>query len=160
MSSVVSAPAPILRPMQEGDLAAVLAVENAAYEFPWTLPIFHDCLRVGYHGVVYEGPDGLVGHGIMSLGAGECHLLNLCVHPDYQRRGLGRALVEYLLAVARRQGAHMALLEARASNVAAYRLYTGMGFDEVGVRQNYYPARHGREDAIILARDLSVGSSA
>jgi len=156
MSAVVSTSAPVLRPMREADLPAVLAVEQAAYEFPWTLAIFRDCLRVGYPCHVYEGPAGLIGHGVMSFAAGECHLLNVCIHPDYRRQGLGRSLVEYLLALARRRGAHVALLEVRISNVAAYRLYMSLGFDEIGLRESYYPARNGREDAIILAKDLSL----
>lgn len=145
---------PPLRPMRETDLAQVLKVEQASYEFPWTLGIFSDCLRVGYECHVYEGPSGPIGHGIMSIGAGECHLLNICVHPDWQRRGLGRDLVEYLLAIAQRKGARSALLEVRTSNVAAHQLYVALGFNEVGLRPRYYPARDGREDAIILAREL------
>ncbi len=156
MSAVVSIPAPRLRPMQEEDLAAVMVVEHAAYPFPWTLAIFRDCLRVGYVCYVYEGPAGPIGHGIMSVAAGECHLLNICIHPDWQRHGLGRSLVEFLLDIAKRHGAKVALLEVRPSNVAGYMLYTRLGFDEIGLRKNYYPAAKGREDAILLARDLTV----
>ncbi len=156
MSAVVSVPAPRLRAMSEEDLPAVLAIEEAAYEFPWTLAIFRDCLRVGYLCHVYEGPNGVIGHGVLSVAAGECHVLNVCIHPDYRRRGLGRGLVEFLLDTARVKGAHVALLEVRPSNIAAYRLYTGLGFDEIGIRKNYYPAAKGREDAILLARDLTV----
>lgn len=154
----MSRPAPRLRlklrAMREADLQAVLEVEQSAYEFPWTLAIFRDCLRVGYDCYVLEGAQGLVGHGIMSVGAGECHLLNICVHPLYQGRGLGRALVEFLLRRAREKGARVALLEVRVSNHVAQRLYTRLGFNEVGTRKGYYPARAGREDAIILAREL------
>lgn len=156
MSAVVSVTEPRLRPMQEADVAAVLENERAAYEFPWTRAIFRDCLRVGYTCLVYEGTRGLLGHGIMSLAAGECHLLNICIHPDYQRRGLGRALIEYLLKLAQHRNAQVALLEVRISNRAAYNLYMQMGFDEIGLRPGYYPARHGREDAIMLARDLTL----
>ena len=138
------------------DLPAVLEIENASYEFPWTLPIFRDCLRVGCHCYVYEGPRRILGHGIMSVAAGECHLLNICIHPDHQRQGLGEGMVLFLLDFARLRKARVALLEVRMSNTAAYRLYTKLGFDEVGLRKSYYPARHGREDAIILARDLTV----
>lgn len=155
MSAVVSVTEPQLRPMQEADLNAVLENERAAYEFPWTRAIFRDCLRVGYVCLVYQGARGLLGHGIMSLAAGECHLLNICIHPDYQRRGLGRALIEYLLKLARHRNAQVALLEVRVSNRAAYNLYLQMGFDEIGMRPSYYPARAGREDAIMLARDLT-----
>lgn len=156
VSAVVSLAQPRLRPMQETDLAAVLEVERSAYAFPWTRAIFRDCLRVGYSCFVYEGGHGLLGHGIMSVAAGECHLLNICIHPEYQRRGLGRALIEFLLKLARQRKARVALLEVRVSNRAAYTLYMKMGFDEIGIRKAYYPARYGREDAIILARDLTL----
>lgn len=155
-AAVISPDRPRLRPMRELDLPAVIEVERSAYEFPWTRAIFRDCLRVGYHCFVYETPTGLIGHGLMSIGAGECHLLNICVHPEHQRKGLGRAMINFLLMLARRKGARVALLEVRMSNTRAYKLYTEMGFDEIGIRKDYYPARAGREDAIILARDLTV----
>lgn len=158
MSAVVAAPQPLLRPMTGHDLTAVLKIESMAYDFPWTLPIFRDCLRVGCHCYVYELPQGIIGHGIMSVAVGECHILNICVHPDHQRRGLGEGMVLFLLDLARQKKARIALLEVRVSNAAAYHLYTKLGFDEVGTRNSYYPSRQGREDAIILARDLSVGN--
>jgi ribosomal-protein-alanine N-acetyltransferase len=154
VSAVAKFSMPRLRPMVEADLTHVLKVEQLCYEFPWTLGIFRDCLRVGYHGYVLEGPSALIGHGVMSIGAGECHLLNICVHPDWQRRGLGRQLVEFLLDVARKKRVTTALLEVRVSNARAYRLYAGLGFNEVGMRHHYYPGREGREDAIILACEL------
>ena len=158
MSAVVAAPQPFLRPMSGLDLPSVIQVEETSYEFPWTLPIFRDCLRVGCDCFVYETQDGVIGHGIMSVAAGECHILNICIHPDHQRRGLGESMVYFLLDIARQKQAQAALLEVRMSNSAAYRLYIKLGFDEVGIRKNYYPSRIGREDAIILARDLTTGS--
>lgn len=149
---------PQLRPMVAADLARVLEVERICYVFPWTLGIFRDCLRVGYHCYVYEGRSGPIGHGIMSIAAGECHLLNICVHPDWQRRGLGRQLVQFLLEIARRQDVKTALLEVRVTNTGAYRLYANLGFNEVGMRRHYYPGYGGREDAIILARELWRGT--
>lgn len=154
MSAVAHSPLPQLRLMVETDLARVIKVEQQSYEFPWTFGIFRDCLRVGYHCYVFESPSGLIGHGVMSIGAGECHLLNICVHPDWQRRGLGRQLVEFLLEIARQHDVKTALLEVRVSNTAAYHLYAKLGFNEVGMRHHYYPGRQGREDAIILAREL------
>ena len=154
MSAVVSVAQPQLRPMTKADLTAVMEVEQAAYEFPWTVSILRDCLGVGYHCFVYEGPRGVIGHGVMSVGAGECHLLNICIHPEYQRRGLGRIMISRLLALARRRGARLALLEVRVSNTAAFDLYIKLGFTEIGMREEYYPARRGREDAILLAREL------
>jgi len=143
-----------LRAMSLDDLPFVMQVEKLAYEFPWTEGIFRDCLRVGYCCRVLEDRGRLIGHGVMLVSTNECHLLNVCIHPSYQRRGLGRKLLLYLLEVARKGHATVALLEVRRSNKAAYALYNELGFNEIGVRKNYYPARRGREDAFVLARDL------
>lgn len=154
MSAVARSPLPRVRAMTEADLEHVLKVERLSYEFPWTFGIFRDCLRVGYHCYVCESAAGLIGHGVMSIAAGESHLLNICVHPEWQRRGLGRQLVEFLLEVARKREVKTVLLEVRVSNAAAYRLYASLGFNEVGTRHHYYPGRDGREDAMILALEL------
>ena len=155
MSAVVLQPLPVLRPMRELDLPSVLSIERASYEFPWNEAIFRDCLRVGYHCLVYSNHRRLQGYGIMSMGAGECHLLNICIHPDHRTQGLGSNLISHLLKVARQAFARVALLEVRLSNKIAYELYCRMGFNEIGVREDYYPARRGREDALLLARELS-----
>ncbi len=150
--SVVSAAE--MRPMRESDLAVVLAIERGAYPFPWSQGIFRDCLRVGYCCWVIETTAAPQGYGIMSVGAGECHILNLCIRPQSQRQGLGRTLLSHLLGVARSHHALTAMLEVRPSNEPALRLYQDMGFNEVGVRRAYYPRAGGREDALILATEL------
>lgn len=156
MSAVLSPRQPLVRPMREADVPAVIKIERRSYEFPWTEAIFRDCLRAGYDCRVYEGPEGLLGYGIMSVGAGECHLLNICIDPEYRSLRLATKLITTLLQDARQRRAWVALLEVRVSNHAAYRLYMRLGFNEVGVRKHYYPARQGREDALVLAKDLRV----
>jgi ribosomal-protein-alanine N-acetyltransferase len=147
-----------LRAMREEDLPGVLVCEQAGYVSPWSEGIFRDCLRVRYCCLVAEAREMVVGHGIMSVAAGECHLLNLCIHPLYQRLGIGRRLLRRLLALARRQGADAAFLEVRASNRGAIALYREEGFDEAGIRKGYYPNADDdprrREDALIMARAL------
>jgi ribosomal-protein-alanine N-acetyltransferase len=91
----------------------------------------------------------------MSVAGSESHILNLCVRATSQAEGLGRALLEHLLAVAREHHADTVLLEVRPSNGSALRLYEGMGFSRVGLRRAYYPGRDGREDAVILALRFS-----
>jgi ribosomal-protein-alanine N-acetyltransferase len=140
--------------MRNTDLGAVIAIEERAYEFPWTRGIFEDCLRVGYCCWVCEDERILYGYGVMSVGAAECHILNLCIAPEFQGQGLGRHLMNHLLHLGRRHNADTAFLEVRPSNQAAIRLYLNMGFNEVGIRRAYYPAHQGREDALILARSL------
>lgn len=154
MSAVIQESILNFRPMEEEDLTAVLVVEQAAYEFPWTRTIFRDCLRVGYSCWVLER-DGLINaYGVMSVAAGESHILNLCVYPDSQGLGYGTITLEFLLDEARKLNADTAFLEVRPTNEVARRLYEQSGFNEVGIRRNYYPAQHGREDAIIMARAL------
>lgn len=154
MSAVASDALPHLRDMREEDLPQILAIERAAYAFPWTDGILRDCLKFGYLCKIYEVPGDILGYGIVSLAVGECHFLNICIAPAHQRRGHGARLVAHLLHLARQAGARTALLEVRVSNRVAYRLYHKMGFNEIGQRRGYYPARDGREDALVLAREL------
>ena len=142
------------RPMREADLDEVLSIEREAYEFPWSREIFRDCLRVGYRCRVLE-LDGAVGaYGMLQIADGKSRLLNLCVRRRLQRRGLGRRLLALLVDLARFHRTRSVVLEVRPSNTAARRLYDSMGFTEVGVSRGYYPARTGREDAMLLALAL------
>ena len=86
----------------------------------------------------------------MSVGAGEAHVLNLCVADTYRCRGLGRRMLGYLLERGTAAGMSEAFLEVRPSNVAAIRLYQAIGFEQVGMRRGYYQAVGGREDAAVL----------
>jgi ribosomal-protein-alanine N-acetyltransferase len=143
-----------IREMTSDDLGNVIDVEVAAYDHPWTVGIFRDCLRVGYSCWVYEDNDTVAAHGIVMLSGAEAHVLNLCVHPDYQRRGIGRLMLNHLTQTSRESGADTILLEVRQSNVIAMKLYISADFHELGVRTGYYPDHDGREDAIILAKSL------
>lgn len=142
------------RRTEPGDLDHISAIEQRAYAFPWNLGIFQDCLRAGYICLSATWHGEIIGYGVMSVAVGECHILNICIAPEWQGLGLGRGLLRRMLRIARQQGADTAFLEVRPSNLAARRLYEASGFNEVGVRRGYYPAVRGREDAIILARAL------
>ena len=84
------------------------------------------------------------------IAAGEAHLLNLSVAAPWQRRGIGREVLNFVLKLARDYGAGRILLEVRPSNDAALALYAAAGFTEIAMRRGYYPAGDGREDAIVL----------
>ena len=144
------------RPMRNSDLDRVVANENATSEHPWNKRIFVDCLRAGYQCWVLVSRDQIVGHGVLSVAIGECHLLTLCIAPGHQRLGLGRRLLRYLLERADRLQAEICFLEVRPSNTPARALYKSMGFVPIGERKNYYPAAQGREDALILSRKLPL----
>ena len=140
--------------MQPADLKAVAAVERAAYQYPWSLGIFRDCLLAGYHCLVLDVAGSVTGYGIMSIAAGEAHLLNLCVHPNAQHFGYGRRLLSALMLRAGEADADKVFLEVRPSNEIALKLYRSVGFEQIGIRPAYYQADHGREDAVILAATL------
>ncbi|ACL73231.1 putative acetyltransferase [Thioalkalivibrio sulfidiphilus HL-EbGr7] len=154
MSAILSTN-PQLRPMRHEDLDEIMVVELSAYPYPWTEGIFRDCMRVGYSCWVMTEAQRLVGYGVMSMAVGECHVLNLCVRPECQGRGYGRILLRGLLDHARRHKVETAFLEVRPSNTPAVQLYYSEGFNEVGLRKRYYPADNGREDALVLARDIT-----
>ena len=143
-----------LRPMREEDLAAIQPIEERAYEFPWTVGIFRDCLRADYPAWVLYDADRIVGYFLMSIAAGEAHVLNVCVAPELQGRGHGRRLLHALLNLARGRGVARVFLEVRPSNAHAIALYHAEGFNEIGRRPRYYPARDGREDALVMAMEL------
>lgn len=144
----------VLRPMREDDLEAVMAIEVRAYPFPWTLGILRDCLRAGHPAWVLLREEQVIGYFLMSLAAGEGHVLNVCVAPEQQGQGHGRRLLRAILQLARGHGAERVFLEVRPSNTGAIALYFDMGFNEIGRRPRYYPASEGREDALVMAIEL------
>jgi ribosomal-protein-alanine N-acetyltransferase len=158
LKSVASVPKlqPRIRAMCPGDLAAVSAMETASYEFPWSAGIFADCLKVGHSCWVLSVDELAAGYGILSIGAGEAHVLNLCVDPSRRSQGLGWYLLARLLDVARGHRVQRVFLEVRPSNPHAIALYHAAGFAEIGRRPRYYPAHGGREDAIVMALDMGA----
>lgn len=142
------------RRMQASDVEIVTAIEAAAYEFPWSRAIFLDCLRAGYECSVLTRADVITGYGVLSTGANEAHILNVCVAPAAQGNGYGRRIVLRLLDMARWHRSERIFLEVRPSNPHAIALYESLGFNEFGRRPNYYPAKKGREDALVMAMEL------
>ena len=140
--------------MRTADLAGVVRIERSIYSHPWTLGNFRDSLHAGYSCWVVECDGCLAAYGVLMIGIGEAHLLNLSVAYDWQRRGLGRALLHHFIGLARQCEASRLLLEVRPSNAAARALYKAEGFLELYVRRGYYPAQAGREDAILMGLDV------
>ncbi len=142
------------RKLVDADLEQVLAIEHAVHAHPWTRGNFADSLDAGYHCWIAERTADVVGYGVVMVGAGEAHLLNLSVAQNWQRRGVGAELTGFFVKLARDYGAEKIFLEVRPSNVAARALYVRSGFAEVGVRRDYYPASGGREDAVVMELTL------
>ena len=152
--SAVLKQAPQLAPMRETDLDGVLAIEQAVYTHPWTRGNFADSLRAGYRCCTWRLGGELVGYCVLLCAAGEAHLLNLSIAEGRQRRGHGAALLREAMRVARESGARTMFLEVRPSNLAGKALYEKFGFRKIALRQGYYPAQGGREDALVLGSAL------
>lgn len=146
--------------IQPRDLPRVLRLEQQSYSHPWTLGQFEDSLRQGHAAwgcwtLQSEHPDAsLCAYWWAQWVLDEAHLLNITVAPDHRRRGLGQATLCHFLHNARQRHCTRALLEVRSSNVAALGLYRRNGFSLIGTRKGYYPAGHGREDALVMACPL------
>ena len=144
-----------LRPMTVADLPRVQQIEQASYDYPWSIGNFTDSLQVGYSMWVREAEGEVIGYYVMMAAAGEAHLLNLTISPDWRRHGLGRDLLDHCVARASDHRADSLFLEVRISNTAAIGLYHSSGFVDLAVRRAYYPAADGREDALIMKKDLA-----
>lgn len=148
---------PLIRRLTLADLDRLHEIEQASYPFPWTRGIFEDCLRVGYACFGLQFGKELAGYTIFSWAGGEAHLLNLCVHPDWQHRGYGSLLLEYAINHVARLETEAMFLEVRESNPRAVALYKNRGFKVVGRRPSYYRAGDKREDAIVMRLELRQG---
>ncbi|MCK5728037.1 MAG: ribosomal protein S18-alanine N-acetyltransferase [Methylococcales bacterium] len=143
-----------LRKMHKDDLSAVLQIEAKNYKYPWNKAIFEDCfVAMSYSCWVCEDQEKIIGYGILSVAAGEAHIINISIDPEVQGQGIGKKMMAHLIKIAKKK-AETLFLEVRPSNEKAIQLYNRLGFNEVGRRKNYYPAKKGREDAVILALEL------
>ena len=143
-----------VRPMRETDLQRIHRIELASYDYPWSLGNFRDAMNAGYSVWVREAEGEVIGYYVLMAAAGEAHLLNMTIAPIWRRHGLGRELLEHCLTCARTHRAESLFLEVRPSNTAALALYHSNGFIDLAVRRDYYPGRNGREDAVIMKRDM------
>ncbi len=145
-----------LEPMQVQALDSVMAVERAAYAWPWTEGNIADSIRAGYQCLtLIGGKDTVLGYFIAMQGVDEVHLLNITVAPEYQRQGWARVMLDALVLWSRSVNAQWLWLEVRASNARAITVYDTYGFRRVGERKRYYPAGLGlREDAIVMSYKL------
>jgi ribosomal-protein-alanine N-acetyltransferase len=140
--------------MQPADLQWIAALERELYAFPWSQGNFRDSLMAGYDCWVVSDGDEVVGYAILMIALDEAHLLNLAVAASRHRRGIGREFLAHMIEVGRAKGVEVIYLEVRPSNVVARHLYRTLGFQQIAIRPGYYPALHGREDALFLGLTL------
>ena len=147
--------------MQRQHLAEVLAIEQAANKFPWSLKNFEDSLRANHQAWIFSDKNSkIIGYAFTQQVVDEIHLLNICVRTGLQGNGYGRKILDHVISFAEQQTAAVILLEVRSSNLRAQQLYLQNGFNEMSVRKGYYPSAQGREDAVLMAKDLALFSFA
>ena len=154
MSAVFKSMEAGFEPMTESRLGEVVAIERRAYAHPWTRGNFADSLRSGYQAQLLCADDVVMGYFVAMQGVDEVHLLNITVDPEFQGQGWGRVMLDALALWARAQRAQWLWLEVRISNLRAQQVYLRYGYRRVGERKSYYPAAHGREDAIVMSYKL------
>ncbi len=140
--------------MTDADLDAVATAEARIHPFPWTRGNFADSLAAGHDAWLAREGGRMIGYAVVMRVLDEAHLLNISVLPELQRSGRGSALLIHVFGEARLRAATRMLLEVRPGNLAGQGFYRRHGFVEIGRRRDYYPAHEGREDAIVMARDL------
>ncbi len=145
---------PVITDLGMEDIDAMLAIEQRAYAIPWSRGNLSDSLRQGHVGLACRLEGQLMGYAFMMQVMDEMHLLNLTIDPLWQGRGWGKQLLEAAKSRARALGCTQILLEVRHGNTRALKLYRESGFKQIGVRQQYYPALHGREDAVVMRSPL------
>ena len=156
MITPLEEPRTTVRDMTHDDLAMVSDIERRSYEFPWSHGVFRDCLLAGYQNIVLVREEAVAGYGVLSVAAGEAHILNLCVDPSYRSLGYGEKILDEMLFRARSTSVRQVFLEVRPSNERALALYRKKGFHQVANRPAYYQAHDGREDAAVLVKKLVI----
>ena len=152
--SAVPIPQLHYRRMRMADLPEVAYLEKSLYAFPWSLGNFRDSLTAGYDCWTAAHGETVIGYAVLMVALDEAHLLNIAVAGEWQNQGIGRAFLEHMIGVARSSGCQIVYLEVRPSNVSARHLYRTVGFQQIAIRPDYYPALSGREDALFLGLTL------
>ncbi len=141
----------------ETDLDKLVILEQKTQIAPWAADVFQKCLDAGSYSWVIEVQNNVIGFIFVLMQAGEAHILNICIQPEYQNKGYGFQLLTEALSQLKEKKVGIAYLEVRRSNAKAIALYRKMGFTLIGERKNYYAQREHKEDALVFAKDLRKG---
>lgn len=140
-------------PLGESDMEELIELERLCFAYHWTREQFAMGLERGVYRILGARCQGrLAGYIAFSLIEDEMEILNLAVHPDFRRRGLGQSLLAGAFAICAGKGIAKSFLDVKASNTAAIDLYRKFGYEQIGVRKGYYPDT--REDALLFRHDF------
>lgn len=137
-----------------------MAIERQIYPNPWPFKTMQDCQQAGYQcikGSFESEPEKVVCYAFLMIGFEESNLLNISVHPKFQRQSIASRLLHHMLLISRINHAKHMWLEVRESNEPAINLYKKFGFECIGLRKNYYQyisteGKKVKEHAILMSR--------
>lgn len=135
---------------KENDLSAIELIENEVHAYPWTRGNFLDSLKSNHTCLMMKVNDEIIGFSVIMFVLDECHLLNISIKKSMQKQGYGSHLLNEVIHRANLACSKTIYLEVRVSNQAAIRLYDKHGFNEMSIRKDYYRAKEGREDAVLM----------
>ena len=142
------------RDAEFGDLAIVVIIEKDVHFSPWTIQNFQDALAAKNIFKVFFLDDMIVGYYIALLASDECQILNIAIKKCQQNKGLGNYLINHVKDLSKSLYVASIFLEVRVSNIKAIKLYEKKGFNELGVRNNYYKTLNGTENGILMGLEL------
>lgn len=138
------------RPVEPSDLHSIVAIETAVHAYPWRENHFKDSIKANNDITLMMLGETMIGYAVVMTVLDEAHLLNISIAKAHQQQGFGRQLLDHVVYMSQQKQCVNLFLEVRASNQAAIHLYESIGFNEMSIRRNYYPANTGREDAILM----------
>jgi len=131
-------------------LDEIVKIENRCHLTPWTNKNFIDSYGAKNLFKVLKNENDIIGYYIALFALDECELLNITIKSELQKKGLGELMLRDLFNECRKANIVNIFLEVRKSNLLAIQLYKKNGFNEIGVRNNYYQNKDGKEDAILM----------
>ncbi len=137
------------------NLESILNNEQSSYDIPWSKASIEACFADGYSFYVMESEGLIIGHMIVQWVLDEAHLHNVCVIPKFQSQGLGSRWMLHLIDSAKTRNCSVVFLEVRESNQRAIKLYSGLGFGKIGLRNNYYQTKQGKENGLVMELKLT-----
>jgi len=132
------------------DVASIILIEREIFLFPWSPMNFLDSINTGYQCKILEQDNIFLGYGVMMIGVEEAHILTIGIAAKCQNQGFGKKLLNYFIQFAKEQNSKSMILDVRESNLGAAKLYQQVGFKQIAIRKDYYPAMCGREDALVM----------
>ena len=132
------------------DLKEIVLIENNSHFSPWSKKSFEKAIKAKNTFKVFLEKERIIGYYIALIAQDQCELFNITVKKNNQNLGVGNFILKHLISFCKSHKVVNMFLEVRASNFTAIKLYEKNGFNELGIRDNYYKTLHGREDGLLM----------